>query len=210
MTPGTLSAIRVFDSTSVPLPKGQAPFQLPSSFSPQTPIDLEIGCGVGWHPIQYARQNPSRYVIAIEHTRAKFERFASRLANNAELPNLRPVHADAVSWVTHCLPPQSISRCFLLYPNPEPKAVSRRWLRMPFMQRLLETLAPTGQLTLATNERAYFDEALHYAAEYWKLEVEATRTISATNVPAGFPRTHFEKKYLLRGETCYELVVRKS
>lgn len=165
-----------------------------------TPIDLEIGCGVGWHPISYARENPDRRLIAIEHTRAKFERFQGRLNNQPELTNLLAVHADAVRWVAHSLPPQSIERCFFLYPNPEPKAPNRRWLRSPFLHRLLTTLKPGGEITLATNEQWYMAEARDWAAHAWGLE-----EIDYREITAGSPRTHFEKKYLARGQTCFDV-----
>lgn len=170
-------------------------------------LDLEIGCGVGYHPIQYARANPYRHLIAIEHTREKFEKFESRLLGHSPLPNLLPIHADAVRWVTHALPPATLDQCFILYPNPEPKAASRRWIRMPFFHRLMETLKPTGVINFATNEDWYADEVREWAVQYWKLEIVQDLRLSGAGVK---PRTHFEKKYLERGETCYDIHLRRS
>ena len=185
--------------------------EIPSGFLNSTePIDLEIGCGVGWHPIRYATENSDRRLIAIEHTREKFEKFHSRYLRHPNLTNLLPIHADAVRWITHALKPGCLSRCFLLYPNPEPKAVNRRWLRMPFMHKLLETLARDGELTLATNEQTYFDEAKEWAENYWNLEILEARSFSDSTKPLGIPRTHFEKKYLERGEICHDLRLRKK
>jgi tRNA G46 methylase TrmB len=169
-----------------------------------TDIDLEIGAGVGWHSIQYARANPTRFLISIEHTRSKFTRFQARHAHHPELKNLLPIHADAIRWVTHCLEPASLSRCFILYPNPEPKAPNKRWLRMPFMRALLETLRADGKLTLATNEFSYFSEALEYGNIHWGLDFELIRAFDS-----GKPRTHFEKKYLERGQPCFEFTATK-
>ena len=87
-------------------------------FAPGIPLDLEIGCGVGWHPIHYARQNPDRFLVAIEHTRTRFESFERRTVRHPELKNLMAIHADAIEWVTHVLMPESVERIFLLYPNP--------------------------------------------------------------------------------------------
>lgn len=165
-------------------------------------LDLEIGCGVGWHPIQYAKENPGRHLVAIEQTREKFQSFARRAQKHA-LANLTPVHADAVRWVTHALTPQSLERIFILYPNPEPRASNRRWVRMPFFAKLLEALKPGGTLTLATNIEAYAQEAAEYALHFWQLETLGPQPY------AGPARTHFEKKYLERGETCFNVTFRK-
>jgi tRNA (guanine-N7-)-methyltransferase len=202
--------VREFQTEKVLKPKNAESFRLPSGFPPGTPVDLEIGCGVGWHPIQYAKANPDRFLIAIEHTREKFERFQSRLSRHPELKNILAVHADAVAWTTYCLSPSSISRCFILYPNPNPKAPSKRWFRMPFMSQLLGCLKAGGEITLATNIRDYFEEALAFGAKEWKLRVAEQKEIRELKpLPQIKPRTHFEKKYLERGETCLNVVFRK-
>ena len=110
------------------------------------PVDLEIGCGVGFHPIRYALAHPERRLVAIEHTHEKFMKFARRVENHRaggeSLTNLFPLHANAIGWVSRLEDRECFERIFLLYPNPHPKAkqANRRWFRMPFMARLLETL----------------------------------------------------------------------
>ena len=197
--------VRQFNSAAVHAPKGSQPFELSRSFPPTTPIDLEIGCGVGYHPIRYAQQNPDRYLIAVEHTREKFSKFESRLRGNDKLSNLLPIHADAIAWVTHCLALKSVDRCFILYPNPNPKSVSKRWFRMPFMHHLLKVMKDTGEIILATNEKGYLEEALEYSKAAWNLEILELSEINLKSNPEHQPRTHFEKKYLERGETCYNV-----
>jgi len=200
--------VRAFQAEKVLKPKNSEAFRLPIDFSPYTPVDLEIGCGVGLHPIQYAKANPDRFLIAIEHTREKFDKFRGRLDRHPELKNILAVHADAVAWTTYCLEPSSISRCFILYPNPNPKAPSKRWFRMPFMSKLIECLKPEGEITLATNIEGYFDEAMTFGTQEWALQLLSRSEITLS---AGLkPRTHFEKKYLERGEVCFDAVFRKT
>jgi tRNA G46 methylase TrmB len=198
-----VKAVRAFDPRAIAPPRGGAPFEPPEGFS-AAPLDLEIGCGVGWHPIRYASLHPDRYLIAIERTREKFGKFAGRMARHPNVRNLLPVNADAVAWVTHCLRPERLSRCFLLYPNPYPKTASQRWFRMPFMARLLECLAPDGEIVLATNIESYSEEAREYATGPWGLRLASARVLGREDLPAA--RTHFEKKYLTRGERCFESV----
>ncbi len=176
----------------------------------ESALDLEIGCGVGWHPIKYASANPDRNLIAVEQTREKFLSFERRHKAHPKLTNLLHVHAEAVRWVTHALEPSTIDRVFLLYPNPEPKAPNKRWFRMPFLERLLLTLKPGGTLTLATNIESYAEEAIAYATAVWGLKILERCAFTALDATAGLPRTHFEKKYLARGETCFDVTFIKS
>lgn len=205
--------VRPFRTEHVSKPSILEGFVFPAAFTDGSPLDIEIGCGVGWHPIKYAKANPDRRLIAIEHTREKFEKFEGRFEKNERPGNLLPVHANAVHWITHALAAESVSRYFLLYPNPEPNAANKRWLRAPFFHRLLWTLKPGGTVTLATNVESYMTEAIEYAREFWKLDVVESRAFTRADAlsSAGveIPRTHFEKKYLLRGETCYDAVFEK-
>jgi len=123
-------------------------------------------------------------------------------------PNVIPVHADAVNWIAHCLPAAAVDEYFFWYPNPYPKAAQRnkRYHAMPFMAYLLTTLRPGGRLTFATNARFYHEEARHYMEQVWGLTCQVDRPVPA-HTP---PRTHFEAKYLERGEPCWELVFRAA
>lgn len=163
---------------------------------------LEIGAGMGRHALLFAQANPDQQLIAIERTRAKFEAFAARAAEQ-ELHNLIPVHADAIPWVVYALPPKSVSQLFILYPNPEPKNPAQRWLNMPFFEFLLSRLKDGARITLASNITDYIDEAEQQLQQIWKLPYE--RQLIATTSA----RTHFEVKYLARGEPCEQLIMTK-
>ncbi len=199
--------MRKFSSEKVTAPKGATLFQRPSSIPDDCPIDLEIGCGVGWHSISYSQKHPERFLIAIERTSEKFKRFQRRYQHHCAIYNLLPVHADSVPWVVHCLPDGLLSRIFILYPNPYPKNPAARFFRMPFFEELLKKGKEELTIHLATNEKFYRNEAIKIASEHWPLVLESQRTLTRENFPN--PRTHFEKKYLLRGEICYDLVFRK-
>jgi tRNA (guanine-N7-)-methyltransferase len=200
--------MRAFQAEKILKPKDALPFRLAEHFGPETPVDLEIGCGVGWHPIRYALENPKRFLIAVEHTREKFEKFKNRFETHGKPKNLLPVHANAVAWVTHCLPANSISRCLILYPNPNPKNPSQRWIRMPFMSQLIETLRKDGEIVFASNLESYADEIVKHAKD-WNLQVAASRKLGEKSGEKIEPRTHFEKKYLARGETCFEISLKR-
>lgn len=178
----------------------------------QKPLALEIGPGVGLHPIKFARENPQKALVAIEHTRNKYEKFKRRHQNHAELTNLLPVHANAISWAHHVLSQDALDECLILYPNPAPKAsdLAKRWYAMPFMGRLIELIRPGGTLTLATNKAYYEQEASEWLTQFWGLQLLQKNELTQQNWPSHKHRTHFERKYLQRAEICYNLIFKKG
>lgn len=189
--------MRDFRHELIPYPQLQLPPLHPGA------VDVEIGAGQGLHAIQYCLQNPERTLIAIERTQNKFSSLKRRAENHPHIRNLVPLRADAVSVVTHMLSDKSIERFFLLYPNPYPKQrqANQRWHRHPFITCLHQKLVNGGSLSLATNLEWYASEAV-----LWLGNSGLFRLLEQRRVFKGErPRTHFEKKYLERGETCFDL-----
>ncbi|MCO8100564.1 MULTISPECIES: SAM-dependent methyltransferase [Acinetobacter] len=167
-----------------------------------TPVCVEIGAGKGKHALLFSGQHPEQTLYAIERTREKF--LAMQKQHGLEPhANLQPVHADALPWIVHALYPAQVEQCFILYPNPEPHNPAQRWLNMPFFEFLLSRLQPNGQITLASNIPEYIAEAEQQLLALWKLPFEKQR------IAADSARTHFEIKYLQRGELCQQLIIRK-
>jgi tRNA G46 methylase TrmB len=196
--------MRRFDPSLVPRPQISLDFKKACFFDG---IDLEIGAGVGRFAIQRAHVEPSRAIIAIEKTVERYTKFATRVNNHRQLPNLFPIHGEAASVITHFIPEQTVDSIFILYPNPYPKLKHRnlRWHNRAFMGFLLQRLKAGGTITLATNIEDYYLEALQMMENIWHLDVIESQKISSSEPP----RTHFEKKYLERDEDCWNLVFRK-
>ena len=169
-------------------------------------LDLELGCGTGMFALNYAANHPERHLIAIERTVNKFARF-ERAFQSQRLTNLTPVHADAALWVDRYMPIASIERLFILYPNPYPKKRQRnlRWHYMPAMHSILRVLKPGAEVRMCTNLKWLIDEAATQFIEGWHLEFDALEEVHSTSRP---PLTLFEKKYLERGERCFDLTLR--
>ncbi|WP_296403515.1 methyltransferase [Psychrobacter sp.] len=182
------------------------------------PLIVEIGAGKGMHACLYAKKYPKHDLIAIERTENKFSAFSNMMqsVNNevARLDNLVAVHADAIPYCVYAIPAQSVSVFYLLYPNPEPKNSNQQWLNMPFFEFLLSRLKPNGKVILASNINEYVDNgkvilasnineyvdnAYHQSIDTWCLKTKRAE------VPLESKRTHFEIKYLARGETCWQL-----
>ncbi|MCG2573680.1 tRNA (guanine-N(7)-)-methyltransferase [Acinetobacter sp. ME22] len=166
------------------------------------PVCVEIGAGKGKHAVLFSQQQPQSTLYAIERTREKFEAMQKQ-HQLADLNNLCPVHADALPWITHALYPAQVEQFFILYPNPEPHNPAQRWVNMPFFEFILSRLRFGGQITLASNIPEYIEEAEQKLKEIWKLPYEK-QVIASDSA-----RTHFEVKYLERGELCQQLIIRK-
>ncbi|MEO1209167.1 MAG: SAM-dependent methyltransferase [Cyanobacteria bacterium J06638_20] len=194
-------AIRPFNKTAIPKPPGEA-------IALQTPhLCVEIGAGQGLFAVQFSQTHPDMTLIAIERTQMRFAKLHQRIAHNP-CPNVIPIRANAVHWIAHYLSEHSVDAYFILYPNPYPKASQRnkRFHAMPFMGYLIATLKLGGTLTLATNQAFYHAEAKAMLTQVWSLSCVSDRLISNGDRP----RTHFEKKYLERGDRCTELVFRRD
>jgi len=171
------------------------------SISPE-PVCVEVGAGKGKHALLFSKNNPDTQLIAIERTREKFLAMQKQHAVEGQT-NLQTVHADALPWIVHALYPQQVEQFFILYPNPEPHNPAQRWVNMPFFEFLLSRLKAGGTITLASNIPAYIEEAEIQVQELWKLPF-VKEVIAADSA-----RTHFEIKYLERGELCQQLIISK-
>lgn len=188
----------------------KVPSQIPKKFwdkHKSFPIDIEIGCGVGLHPIRYSAENPDRILIAIERTRLKFAKFKTRFENHRKPKNLFPVHADATHWIFRHVPDFRIDRVFILYPNPypKPKQKNQRFAFSSFLPELIKKLNVDGTLHLATNLYYYAEEMKTELTQTWGLQLIKEEVID----PDTKPRSHFEKKYLIRGDKCFDLIFQK-
>lgn len=166
------------------------------------PVCVEIGAGKGKHALLFSAQHPEKQLIAVERTREKFLSMQKQHGLEGQ-QNLQPVHADALPWVVHALFPAQVEQFFILYPNPEPHNPAQRWLNMPFFEFLLSRLKTGGQITLASNIPEYIAEAQQQLIEVWKLPF--VKEVIASDSA----RTHFEIKYLERGELCQQLIITK-
>ncbi|QQN89494.1 MULTISPECIES: SAM-dependent methyltransferase [Acinetobacter] len=190
-----IMSIRQFQAQRMHAPRD---FQSISS----EPVCVEIGAGKGKHALLFTQTNPNSKLIAIERTREKFLVMQKQHALEGQ-PNLQTVHADALPWIVHALYPAQVEQFFILYPNPEPHNPAQRWLNMPFFEFLLSRLKTGGTITLASNIPEYIEEAEQQVQNLWKLPF-VKEVIGQDSA-----RTHFEIKYLERGELCQQLIISK-
>ena len=175
------------------------------------PVDVEVGCGVGKHSIEFCSRNPDRTLIAIDKSRIRMGKLIEKVNSLGGLSNFFPIRENATWFITHQIPSESVENYFFLYPNPYPKKAqaNKRWYRMPFMSHVIDTMKTGGLLHIATNMKYYSEESEEWMTSCWKLTLVEKKAYQEANAPFS-PRTHFEKKYLERGQTCWNLVFKKD
>lgn len=188
--------VRRFNATAICPPKSFVPLSQSVLQCPN--LVLEIGAGRGKHAYDYAKANPTHHMIALERTKIKAQQLLSY-----KLPNLSAIHADAIFWSVYALPPACLSAVYILYPNPEPNNTNQRFVNMPYFEFLLSRLKPNATLIIASNVVDYIDEACQKLAQVWQLP------FVCETLPMSSARTHFEMKYLARGEQCQQLTMTK-
>lgn len=177
---------------------------------PHRKFTIEIGCGVGYHPILWAKNNPNSKILAIERTREKFDKFSSRLLNHKHLNNIFATHADAGVLLPHLDVSNLVDEYFVLYPNPYPKNKhsNLRFSFSPLTLFMIDSIKIGGQITFATNIQNYAEELRTEVPKLGKIKLVSDNKI-VPNASEHIPRSHFETKYLSRNETCYNLIFQR-
>jgi tRNA (guanine-N7-)-methyltransferase len=165
---------------------------------------LEIGFGSGEHLIEQARANPRIGFIGVEPYLNGMAKALSAISAHA-LSNIRLHHGDATD-VLPWLPPASIARVYMLYPDPWPKR--RHWKRR-FMQdaniaALARVLQPGGEFRFVTDMPAYAAWTLRHMLHRREFEWTAERSVDWRLPWPGFLPTRYEMKARREGRTpCY-------
>lgn len=193
-------------------PKVKIPSELEESFhnwrSAFSEVSLEVGCGNGFHPVQWAKKNSDCGLIAVERTLQKSKSFLERIKGHPQLNNLFPICGEALEVLPFLLQAESIENLYLLYPNPYPKKSqeNKRWYHNSFFSFLYNSLKPGGKVYFRTNEKWKIDEAKEFFPKNWPLILTQSQRLQGKQDSYS---THFEKKYLERGESCFLLVFQK-
>ena len=125
---------------------------------------LEIGFGGGEHMVHQATQNPAAGIIGCEPYINGVAMLLGKI-RAAKATNLR-VYPGDVRNVFDVLPPASLDRAFLLYPDPWPKKRhhKRRFVTSDFLDPLAEKLKPGAIFRVATDIEDYVRQTLEQVA----------------------------------------------
>lgn len=164
---------------------------------------LEIGFGGGEHLIWQARAHPDVGLIGCEPFEDGLVKVLAAI-DEGGLGNLRLMGED-VRPLLRWLPEGSISRVFMLFPDPWPKKrhQKRRLFSPDLLGLLARVMAPGAELRLATDIGDYARTALlavaHTPVFRWTAEGPADWRVR----PADWPGTRYEAKAGREGRRCY-------
>ena len=180
--------------------KTQAPSPLRDLFRiPVGQVWLEIGFGSGEHLLWQAEHHRDVGLIGCEPF---INGVASLLGavDQRGVANIRVHDGDArevLSW----LPNGSISRIFMLFPDPWPKKrqLKRRLLAPETVTELTRVLVPGGELRFASDDADYAALALLLVGQSGAFTWLATRPADWRERPAHWPETRYERKAVGQG-----------
>jgi len=168
-------------------------------FGRVAPVVLEIGFGNGETLVELATANPERDFIGIEVHEPGVGHCVLKAAE-AGIRNLRVIAHDAIEVLKEQVPPASLARVNLYFPDPWPKKRhhKRRIVQDPFVELVADRLASGGTLNIATDWASYaehIDEVLSRSDRFTCAE----RREHDGYAPLDRPRTKFERRGLRKG-----------
>ncbi len=163
---------------------------------------LEIGFGGGEHALATIAAHPEAGLIAAEvFDQGLCSLLAALVPAGEEAtaplpPNLRLWDADARALLPR-LPPASLDRVMLLFPDPWPKArhAKRRFVHPDIVALLASRMSPGAEWRIATDDPGY---------QNWIEEILRPRTdfrfaLPTQTRPPDWPATRYEAKALAAG-----------
>jgi tRNA (guanine-N7-)-methyltransferase len=177
--------------------------------APKRAVWLEIGFGGGEHLAAQAECHPEISLIGCE----VFEPGIATLLAHVErlrLDNIRIFSNDARLMIT-ALPPSSVDRVFILFPDPWPKRrhENRRLISRETLDALSEIMTDGAELRLATDDSNYLLWMLERIAEHPLFEWLARSPSDWRNRPIDWPPTRYEEKARAAGRVPTFLRLRR-
>jgi tRNA (guanine-N7-)-methyltransferase len=166
---------------------------------------LEIGFGSGEHLLGRAAEHPDICFIGCE----PFQDGVVKVLDAIETGGIRNIRvfSDDARDLLRALPPGSIGRAFVLFPDPWPKRrhVKRRLLNPRTLELLANVMRPGAELRIATDIGDYATGILLAAREEGSFRWRVSGASSWRERPAGWIGTRYEEKAIAAGRRCYFL-----
>ncbi len=169
------------------------------------PLWLEIGFGGAEHLIWQAEHHPEVRIIGCEPFEEGVVKALSAISGR-DLANVR-LHSDDARPLVRCLPSGSLSRVFILFPDPWPKKrhAKRRLVTPATLADLVRVMRPGAELRIGTDIGAYARSVLLAVAATPGLAWTATCAADWRVRPDDWPQTRYEAKAVREGRRCYYL-----
>jgi tRNA (guanine-N7-)-methyltransferase len=185
--------------------------ELAALFSePVKEVWLEIGFGAGEHLIWQAEHNPHVGVIGAEpYVNGVVAALAALEARH--LGGRIKIHADDAITLLNWLPEASLSRAFVLFPDPWPKKRhrERRIFSPLLLDKLSRLLRPLAELRFASDILDYAEGAIEHANAHPGFEVVQIFTSADREALPDWPMTRYEQKASKHGRSSTFISMRR-
>jgi tRNA (guanine-N7-)-methyltransferase len=179
-----------------------------SLFGRECPIILEIGFGNGQSLAEMAEANRDQNFLGVEVYRPGLGSLLVQMRER-ELNNVRVSGADAVELLADQVPPESLDRLQVFFPDPwhKKRHNKRRLIQPEFVAMATKRLKPGGLFHVATDWGPYADHILETLAA----EPELTNTHEGFATRPGYrPQTKYEDRGERLGHAVWDIVFRRS
>ncbi len=187
-------------SLEVITPDSGTPIRPEGQFSrPYDAYWLEIGFGAGEHLVWQAHANPDVAIIGCEPYLNGVGRLLADI-DESNLTNIR-IYRDDARFLIARLPDASVSRVFILFPDPWPKSRhhKRRIIGPLVMQDMARILCDGAELRIATDDPGYKGWILQHVLTTRDFDWLARRPSDWRQRPDDWPPTRYEQKAISAG-----------
>ena len=185
-------------------------WHLPTIFSNNADVVVEIGFGMGNSLIAMAKREPELNFIGIEVHRPGIGSLIAALQAEG-LTNVRVAPYDAVEVFQSCLADDVLTGVQVYFPDPWPKKRhhKRRLLQPDFVRLMVKKIKPGGFLHCATDWEDYAQEMLVVLSAEQQLR-NSQATGGFTPRPERRPLTKFEQRGQRLGHGVWDLLFCKQ
>jgi tRNA (guanine-N7-)-methyltransferase len=178
---------------------------------PTGEVWLEIGFGAGEHLIWQAENNPGAGLIGAEPYVNGVVAALSALEKR-QLGGRVKIHPDDAISLLNWLPDASLSRAFMLFPDPWPKKRHReRRLFSPLLLDKLARLLRVGaELRFASDIADYAEAAIEHAEAHPDFELAQIFTSANRTTAPDWPVTRYEQKASEQGRSSTFITLRRN
>ena len=169
-------------------------------FGRKAPLHIDLGCGDGSFLCALAQRTPDKNFLGIERL---LNRLRASARKAAELGNVRVLRMESFYAVRYLLPPKSVERFYLLFPDPWPKRRHhrRRIVTPEFLDSIHAALRKNGTIYIATDDADYFEKIKEIAASNSGFAID--------DVDVDLPQSKFELIFREKGASIHLLTLRK-
>ncbi len=162
---------------------------------------LEIGFGSGEHLTSVSEAHPKVGFLGIEVYEDGIAKTLKQISKLG-ISNIKLINEDANN-IIFLLPPKSITKIFLLFPDPWPKKrhAKRRFVNTENLNQLARIMHSGGELLFATDHNDYLSWSLEQFMSTTLFKSENLDQNSWKNQPNGWFSTRYEQKAIEAGRS---------